>query len=246
MKKRSLLKRLVFIFVLFSLLIFMIYPRHYLSSEITGMTTFTNEKEVFVFVTKSEFGEIASRFRILFLSVAGIPSPVQTLRKDTIILHYKEGQQPEKILSKDFFIGLGIIGFEGCPYKGGRLDSGILWRWTGKTFDKLPETEAIEIRKRMRNTYNSEDEQNESEGWQKNEYADLFAGNENTYQFNISENRLDVRIEKNGVGVGNTTVVSYQFNESNKIEIANINSSWRNVSKDEYFAEVGENTQINR
>ena len=100
MKKKSLYIKLmglsVFICSIIALAIFMFRTQYYFHDAVSGVTTLVNNEEVFVFVEISHYGFIDSRFHIeMFALLSSFSEPFDTLRKDTIIFHYKRGQAPE-------------------------------------------------------------------------------------------------------------------------------------------------------
>ena len=247
MKKISSLKWILIFSVFVSVLIFMIYPRHFIKDEVGNVTTFSNNSEVFVFVKISHYGYVGSYLKAYWTALTeSMPSgSLQTLREDTIIIHYEGGQQLEKTVIRDFSIYGEVVWFEGALYSEKGPPPRMLWRWTGTTFEQLHGTEASDIQEKMKAKFRYYEDQNKLEGWKQNALANSFQGDEMSYRFDLSGNKLKLKIEKVGDSANQIVIVSHQINDSSVEELVKINSSWKNVTKEDYFSELGEITQRN-
>lgn len=238
-------KRLLFILIISGAISFMVFPRYMLSDEVNNVTTLANEEEVFVFIKVLHYGEETNNFKLLWKSLTGNPVPLKILREDTIIMHYKDGLSPELTTINDFSVNGGVVWFDGALYCLKGPPPRMLWRWSEKIFEKLPDAEAAEIDRKMSGKFKYYSDQNKAEGWQQNTLADSFAGDEMDYRFDLAKNKIVLSIKRTGRGSDKTVTVNYNLNDSGEKELAQVNSAWYTVSKTHYFSQIGELTSRN-
>ena len=238
-------KKFLLLLVVGTILFGMFYQRYWTRSETADVIALWNDKELFTFVNVHRYG-FSCGYLTQLLIMAGIPvlTP-RLLREDTLVYHYQSGQLG-RFEIKDFTTTGGFIPFEGQLYKliGGNTYPLPIWRWTGSTFERLPDKEAGELRARMNSQFRYASDQLKAEGWQENKYAGTFQEQEKSYQFNVSGNQVNLLVKKAGEGTELTLDV---FLHATNLPVAGevlakMDPKWKKVGKAEYLALAGAST----